>query len=180
MATTAELLDRVRDLVAEPVADYYADAEMLVALNEADDDIFSDVPALPKVKEQELSDETSDYDLPSDWGFTDCVTLDSTKQELMAITAREAHLIDWEDGGEPTHYCDEFFDSENNPNIHIYPTPGTDVDESVNILYYALPAALVSGSANPTWHAKFHFLPCFHAAATLLRKDHRPEAQTPL
>ena len=181
MATTADLLARVRDLVGEETADLYDDAaEMLPALNDGINILFSSMDVLLKQTTQALVAGQSAYPLAdlgrmvwlkhrtgtAPYSYTNILPVGSENLEhLLALT-----------GSEPRYYTTEIVSATGATQVVIYPTPATGITGSLHGLYFGIPVALDTTSSNPTWHLRFHFLPCYHAAAVLLRKDRRPEA----
>jgi hypothetical protein len=170
---TAELIARVRDLMAEETADLYGDAtELLPALNEGKDIIFSTIDVLPKTLTQLITGAVASYAV-ADLGRIDWIRYGTTGHDLVPIHADEIrHTLGT--SGTPQYYAIGLSNA-GVPQITLYPTPGATDTTTLVGSYFAVPADLTITGSNPTWH---HFLPCYHAAAVMLRKDRRPEAST--
>ncbi len=181
MATTADLLARVRDLLGEETADLYDDAaELLPLLNDGKNGIFADIDVLPKFLSADLVAGTSAYSV-ADAGRIEWIEYESggTYTCMTALRPEEVRDVLTLTGTTPSWYT-VGIDASGVPNVTVYPpVPATyDASGSLYGLYYAVPADLDASGSNPTWHKKWHFLPCYHAAAVALRKDRRPEAAT--
>jgi len=182
MATTLELIARVRDLIAEAAADYYSDAEILGYVNEGRSRMFGFLDVLPAAFTLEVVATQEAYDLTelvARW-----VWLNTSTTPLIPITAREFAMLKaaGTSSGTPTHYCPEFLKADGTTQLLFYPTPSTSDasgNPSVNGFYYAEPPLLVLAATgppavtavNPAWHENYHFLPSYYAAGVLLRKD---------
>lgn len=181
MATTADLIARLRDIMGEEAADFYTDAtEMLPALNEGKNRLFSDGFAIPKALTPIASvDGQADYNSPTDlvrWN-----RLLYLGEELHPISAYEyggmdTDVMDVE--GTPFYYVHDLISATGAPQFRLCPKPAASVAGAITGMYWARPADLTTGvgGVNPTWHPDFHFVPCYWAASVMLLKDHRPEA----
>jgi hypothetical protein len=177
--TTADLIARLRDLVAEEGADLFTDAtEVLPSINEGVAMLFSDLYVLPTTLTPiNVVSGTADYAAPTDllrWN-----RLLYAGEELTPISAHEyggmdASLMDV--AGTPVYYVGDLVNSAGDPHIRLCPYPAETALGRLTGNYWRHPAALTTGGLNPTWHEAFHYVPCYWAAAILLRKDHRPEA----
>lgn len=175
MATTAELLARLRDLVAEEAADFYTDAELLTALNEAKDWLFSDLYVLPKTFSDDIVDSQSDYTSPTD--LKRFIDVRYNGERLTPLRAVEVAAYKFESEGTPRYYCPEFLETDGDRMIRLYPTPPADLTDGLTGTYFALqPDLNTTTPVNPTWHKEFHYIPVWYAGHIYLRKDHRPEA----
>jgi hypothetical protein len=180
--TTAMLLARIRDLVGEETADLYDDAaEMLPALNDGVTILFSSMDVLLKQTTQALVAGQSAYPL-ADLGrmvwlkYRTGTTPPYSYTNILPVGSENLeHLLELT-GSEPRYYTTDIVASSGDTQVVVYPTPATGITGSLHGLYFGVPVALDTTSSNPTWHVRFHFLPCYWAAAVLLRKDRRPEA----
>lgn len=182
MATTAQCLARIRDLLGEETADLYDDtAELLPAFNEGKDILFSHIDVLLKTTTQALVAATDTYAL-ADLGRM--VWLKHRKGTAGAYTYTNLTPVSSEDverllslsAAEPRYYTTDIVSAAGATQVVIYPTPVAGITGSLHGMYFSVPADCDLTSVNPTWHVSFHFLPCYHAAAVLLRKDRRPDA----
>ena len=173
--TTSDLLARTRDIVSEETPDFYDDAsEILANLNDGILRAFKVLEVLPRP-------------------FAGSTVAGSPEVALSNIRVAKWHslffntiplypMTDTEyaraiaQSGTPSHYSTDFLNSVGGQQITLYPTPSISSADALTGMYFAIPAALVATGTvvNPTWHAEFHFLPCWWAAAILLRKDHMP------
>jgi len=180
--TTANLIARVRDLVGEETSDLYDDdTEILPALNDGKNVLFASMDVLLSTLTRALASGTSAYEVADlgrvvwlkhrtgsagAYSYTDILPISSEHvQSVIDIT-----------GSTPLYFTTDIPSSDGTPQVTVYPTPGASITGEIYGLYYAVPTDLDLVSVNPRWHARFHFLPCYHAAAVLLRKDRRPEA----
>jgi hypothetical protein len=177
--TTADLIARLRDLVAEEGADLFTDAtEVLPSINEGVAMLFSDLYVLPTTLIPiNVVSGTADYASPTDllrWN-----RLLYAGEELTPISAHEYGGMDasfMDVAGTPVYYVGDLVNSAGDPQIRLCPYPAETALGRLTGTYWRHPAALTTGGLNPTWHEAFHYVPCYWAAAILLRKDHRPEA----
>lgn len=177
MATTVDLIARLRDLVGEETADLYTDAtEMLPALNDGKNIIFNRIDVLPKLLDTNLVAAQAAYTV-TDLGRIEWLRhkQSSSYTEMHYVHAHEVESL-LTLSGDPKYYTTEMLSSTGVPQITVFPTPPTGISGSLYGYYFAIPADLAASGSDPTWHTPFHFLPCYHAAAVLLRKDRRPEA----
>lgn len=177
-ATTADLIARTRDLLAEAGADFYDDSvEILPWLNDGVVRMFANLDALLRMTDYNLVTGTSTVD-PA-YAVRKFAKLLCGTTELRPLTADEYMSLPAATGT-PYAYCAEFTTAAGGSRIMLYPTPDADVTNGLRVFAWVYPAPLVSAAegvtaVDPTWHAPFHFAPCLWAAAVLLRKDHRPE-----
>lgn len=181
MATTADCLARIRDLLGEETADLYTDVELLAAFNDGKTQMLSAFDVLLKTTTQTLTAGDATYAL-ADLGRM--LWLKHRKGTAGAYTYTELTPVSSDDitslleltGTDPLYYTTDIADASGATQITLYPTPGTGVTGSLYGMYFSVAADCDTTSVNPTWHVNFHFLPCYHAAAVMLRKDRRPEA----
>ena len=178
MATSAQLLDRTRQLLGEATADFYSDADDLYpTLNWAMRRLVVDAKALPA----ELTAingvaDTRGYDLPSDFGKMLWLRYDGN--DLLPIWAPELESLDqsfFDTSSTPTFYSVDFMDADGDPQINLWPAPASNSTGAMTGFYYRVTPA-ISGSQDPEWHEDFHFSVCYGAASECLREDHRQES----
>ena len=168
--TTADMVAATRDMLAEPVPDFYTDLEIIEALNDGKDDIFSEINAIIRAYSGTVPAGQATVPAPADFGRWIDLRLASgapliyvTAEDYTALTAAT---------GIPGQYCPTFLDSGGGYVLVVYPTP--DVDYNLAGHYYALPPRLTDDQG-PTWHKKWHMLPTYYAAARLLPRDNKDE-----
>lgn len=171
---TALLIARVRDLLAEESADLYQDAtEILPLLNDGKEMMFSTLDVLQRDLLQVITGGTASYAI-SDLGRIDWIRYGMSGPDLRPVHADELRQLSGMTGT-PSHYAIGL-SVMGVPQITLYPTPSVSDTTTLVGSYYAIPADLTITGSDPTWHKRYHFLPCYHAASILLRKDRRPEA----
>lgn len=167
--STADLIARVRDVLAEETQDFFDDTtEILPLLNDACLDIFGDVDALPKSWTGDTVQDQSYLALPVDIARIKVVRV--ADKVLTEVMVPEYHRLDAATGT-PTKYL-MVLDSAGAEQIVFWPTPSSALAVQVDYIAYPLTLTALQG---PVWHSRFHFLPCLYAAAELLDKDHLPE-----
>jgi hypothetical protein len=177
--TTADLVARVRDLLAEEAADLYVDAsEVLPAINEGVGVLFAGLNVLhATLTPIHVVSGTTDYAEPTDlvrWN-----RMLYAGEELVPITAYEYGSMDSsvvDVAGTPLCYVHGLLNSSGVSMFKLCPYPNETVEDRITGSYWRRPAALDTSGTNPSWHAAFHYVPCLWAASVLLRKDHRPES----
>lgn len=180
-ASTADLILRVHDLVAETGLDSYDgdgnDAEILAAIVDGVVTLFSQVDALPT----ELAANTviGESDVAPTARVARFTSLYAAGRRLDAIYAVEVPERSFTATGAPTHFCAEFLSGTGDPVLRLYPTPDSVV--ALTGIYYRIPPtlSLAAGSlpaVDPLWHSEFHFAPCYYAASLLLTKDNRAQS----
>jgi hypothetical protein len=140
MGTTADLIARVRDLMAEETADLYEDAtELLPNLNDGKEIMFADLDVLPKTLSQVITGSTATYEI-ADLGRIDWIRYGASGPDLVPVHADE---LRWLSGvtGTPTHYGIGL-SAAGVPQITLYPTPGATDTTTLVGSYFAIPADL--------------------------------------
>lgn len=169
----SDLLKRLRDLLGEEVADFYDDAlELLPLLNEGLVQIFSNVDAFPRYATTATVANTDHVHAPTDVTRWRSVKVGGTEMTYMnPVEYAQADAA----SGTPTSYTPHI-DVNGDAVLLLYPTPTSIL--AVEMFYYGLPNLLsTTGGAEvgATWHRRYHFLPCYYAAAQIFHKDNLPE-----
>lgn len=153
MATTPDLLARTRDLIAEHDADLYSDAtEILPALNDGKDIVFSDIDVLLKTVALPLVAGVSTYAI-ADLGRV--VWMKYRTGTAGAYTYRDLRFVRNEDvaalleltGSEPLYVTTDLLDSSGDTQITVFPTPATGITGDIYVMYHSVPADLALDSA---------------------------------
>ncbi len=179
MPTTADLLAFTRDLLSEHGAgDFFDDAvEVLPLLNDGKNKMFAVLEVLPVVLTPiTATSGVSTYNVTQKIGRFENLLhsgVSLTPLDFWAYAKKTARA------GTPTHYVPQVTDLATGADqIILYPTPAATAPSGITGFGWGVPSDLVtapSGSVvNPTWHAHEHFLPCYWAAAQLMRKNVKP------
>lgn len=172
-ATTDDLLAFTRDLLAEHYADFYDDEAILRDLNAGIVRIFSSVKALPAKATIAIQPGVTTYPAPADLASYGKVTIAGQREPLTPVLI---HEVDEGKPGKTRHYDPGAVMGDGSPAITLYPAPASS--GSLVIHYWRFPAMLCVHEhmeTGPTWHQRYHFLPCYYAAGVQLHKDKRPE-----
>ena len=181
-ATTADLIARVRDLMAEEHADLYVDAtEVLPVINDGKNILFASADLLPRVFDEPMG--TGEV-VVADLGRMSYVAykVGTALTVLVPVHVDEIEAVSALAAGTPRYYTTDLLAADGSPLVKTFPAPSDGLEGSLYGHYFGIPPDLslpVEGGAegqNPVWHSPYHYLPCYHAAAILLRKDRRPEA----
>ena len=169
MTKLSDLVARTRLLLSEPVEDMWTDVEIEATLNEGAIELVTDTQALPRAF---IGFETVQgaplVRLPDDIArLVEVHISDGTK--LGYLTTVEYTVLK-DASGKPISFCSDFLDDSGRGVLALYPTP--DATYVLEGSYFATPETMTS-AVGPTWHRKYHFLPCQYAAAKLLPRDHR-------
>jgi hypothetical protein len=186
VATTGDLIARVGDLIGEETADFYSIAtDLLPALNEGKDIAFAELEyALPtSLTPIDSLAGTSAYALPVNTVRVRTLKWHPTNRRLIPITTTEFESLDHtysSTSGTPEYFIHDQLNASGAPQIVLVPPPSTSatsaVQGSIDIRPADMNTLATTGYVGPSWHAPYHYLPCYWAASRVLRKDHRPEA----
>jgi hypothetical protein len=184
---TAQMIARTRDLVGEETADLFSDAnEILPALNDGKDVIFSTSDVLLRDAVRALTASVSAYALDDLGRMVFLKHRTGTAgayayTDLIPIAAERVEDVIGLSAGTPKYYTTDIPAADGSAQITVYPEPAAGITGHLVGQYYAIPPDLAIETTpgtgqDPEWHIAWHFLPCYHAASILLRKDRRPEA----
>lgn len=180
VSDSSMLVARTRDLLGEEVADFYKDdEEILPALVEGTAQMFSDLEfALPQTLTPIASvTGTGAYALPEGTVRVRVLRWHPTGARLIPISTTEYEALEHTyatANGTPAYFVHDQLTAEGLPQAILVPPPGETTVGAITGSIDSRPSSLAT--SGPTWHAQFHFVPCYWAAAKLLRKDMRPEA----
>jgi hypothetical protein len=173
--TTADLISRTRDLLAEQGADQFDDTTDIVpALNDGKSIMFSEVDALPFLIDTTLA--PGERDIAPPQRLSRIVSVQANGRELDMVLASEIPDRRFDATGTPTHYCIEFLGATGDPIIRVFPAASATC--AITGMGYAQPVELSNSTptVTPAWHKEFAFVPCYHAASVLLISDNRIES----
>ncbi|MFA6167845.1 MAG: hypothetical protein WC700_14585, partial [Gemmatimonadaceae bacterium] len=172
-ATTAQLVARTRNLLPEPSADLWGNSdEVLTALNEGVGMLFADLNALPSsLTAIDVTANTATYALPVNTVRVNSLWWNPTSALLTPYSTMEYEDLDYtlrSSASTPFGYIYDQPSATGAPQVILVPPPSSSATGGLTGTIFSRPAALTLTGVNPTWHAEFHYTPCYWAACALL------------